>query len=127
MNKLLLSATAALSLFAGAALADYSAPSNAPGYGGFNGPNGAVTTVKAALDVGMFQDDVGATLTGFITKAIGNERYLFTDNTGSINIEIDHDDWGGLVVDPKTKVVIYGEIDNEFLGNDIEVHMIRKA
>lgn len=93
--------------------------------GGFSGPVSAINTVQSVLDVGIFSDDQPVALTGYITQALGGEMYQFQDETGTINVEIDAEDWQGQIVKPTTKVVIMGEIDKEFTHTTIDVSSIR--
>lgn len=92
---------------------------------GFSGPTVGLKTVKAVLDTGMFSDDTPVTLTGHITSSLGDEHYQFTDSTGSITVEIDHDKWFGAHVTPQTKITIQGEIDKEFNHTAIDVNHVR--
>ncbi|SKC33277.1 hypothetical protein CZ809_02848 [Photobacterium piscicola] len=92
---------------------------------GFSGPSAGLKTVKAVLDAGMFSDDTPVTLTGHITNSLGDEHYQFTDGTGSITIDIDHDKWFGAQVTPQTKITIQGEIDQEFNHTAIDVNHVR--
>ncbi len=94
---------------------------------GFNGPTYGLNTVKAVLDAGMFSDDTPVTLKGNIIRSLGGEYYTFTDGTGSITIEIDHDKWFGIQVTPETKITISGEIDKEFNHTAIDVDYVRLA
>ena len=71
--------------------------------GGFEGPGVDSVTVS---DVQKMADDTHVVIEGFIEKGLGNEEYLFKDNTGSIVIEVDDDYWRGLVLIPENKVVI---------------------
>lgn len=92
---------------------------------GFSGPSAGLKTVKAVLDAGIFSDDTPVTLTGHITNSLGDEHYQFTDGTGSITIDIDHDKWFGAQVTPQTKITIQGEIDQEFNHTAIDVNHVR--
>ncbi|HIF9193210.1 TPA: YgiW/YdeI family stress tolerance OB fold protein [Photobacterium damselae] len=92
---------------------------------GFNGPTYGLNTVKTVLDAGMFSDDTPVTLIGNITRSLGGEYYTFTDGTGSITIEIDHDKWFGTQVTPETKITIQGEIDKELNHTSIDVDYVR--
>lgn len=92
---------------------------------GFNGPTYGLNTVKAVLDAGMFSDDMPVTLSGHISHSLGGENYTFTDGTGSITIEIEHDKWFGAQVTPETKIMIQGEIDKEFNHTSIDVDYVR--
>lgn len=82
--------------------------------GGFQGPssNRYEMTVKQALDL---SDDDKVSLTGYITESLGDEKYTFKDETASIVIDIDNDDWNGLTVTPDMKVNIQGEIDKDLM------------
>ncbi len=92
---------------------------------GFSGPNQGINTVKQVLDAGFFSDDMPVTLTGYITSSLGGEMYLFTDGTGEVTIEIEHDKWLGQSVTPKNKVQLSGEIDKEIGGVKVDVDVIR--
>ncbi|MCG3885601.1 NirD/YgiW/YdeI family stress tolerance protein [Photobacterium leiognathi] len=92
---------------------------------GFNGPTYGLKTVKEVLDAGMFSDDTSVTLSGHISYSLGGENYTFTDGTGSITIEIEHDKWFGAQVTPETKITIQGEIDKEFNHTSIDVDYVR--
>ena len=92
---------------------------------GFSGPSVGLKTVKAVLDAGMFSDDTPVTLTGHITKSLGDEHYQFTDSTGSITVDIDHNKWFGAQVTPQTKITIQGEIDKELNSTSIDINYVR--
>jgi uncharacterized protein (TIGR00156 family) len=83
----------------------------------------AATTVSAAL---ALPDDALVTLHGTISAAKGYEHYTFTDATGSISVDIDHDDWyyAGLAVGDT--VTIYGEVDREYGYVEIDAERIVK-
>ncbi|QIQ21909.1 YgiW/YdeI family stress tolerance OB fold protein [Zophobihabitans entericus] len=94
--------------------------------GGFNGPSATInpTTVEAAKQLA---DDSRVTLTGYIVQHLRGENYLFKDDTGTINIEIDHKRWRGLTVTPEDKVQIYGEVDKDRDSTEIDVKSIIKV
>lgn len=91
---------------------------------GFSGPVQGITTVKQVLDAGMFSDDMPVTLTGRIKSSLGGELYLFTDSTGEVTVEIDHDKWFGQSVTPTTNVQLVGEIDKGMYGVKVDVDVI---
>jgi uncharacterized protein (TIGR00156 family) len=91
--------------------------------GGFNGPSDTITTVEQALKM---KDDTFVTLQGKIEQRIGDEEYLFRDNTGIITVEIDDDKWGGLVVNPEDSIEIKGEVDKGWRKTEIDVSEIKK-
>ena len=90
--------------------------------GGFRGPSN-VSTVAEALS---FRDDTPVILRGNILRALGNERYLFSDSTGTITIEIERRVWGSVSVDENDLVEISGEIDRDRNRIEVEVKRIRR-
>jgi uncharacterized protein (TIGR00156 family) len=91
--------------------------------GGYKGPGAVSITVAEAKNL---RDDTPVLLQGKIERFLGDEKYLFSDDTGNIVIEIDHKVWGSLSVDENELVEIDGEIDRESRGNEVEVKAIRK-
>ncbi|MDR0645111.1 MAG: NirD/YgiW/YdeI family stress tolerance protein [Treponema sp.] len=73
------------------------------------------------------KDGYPVTLQGKIERFFGDEKYLFTDDTGSIIVEIDNRLWRGLLVDQNDIVEITGEIDKDFTRTEIEVSSIKKV
>ncbi|OQB98206.1 MAG: hypothetical protein BWX80_04045 [Candidatus Hydrogenedentes bacterium ADurb.Bin101] len=101
-------------LMVAVALAIFSTPVSAqftgPGTGG-----GGCTTVKDVLR--NTPDDAWVTLRGRITQKVGHEKYLFTDGTGQITVEIDDKNFPyDTPITPKTKIEISGEVDKELIG-----------
>lgn len=98
-----------------------------PTSGGFVGPENkpSVSTVEQAHKM---NDDTKVTLIGNIEKSLGDEKYLFKDNTGSIVIEIDDEDWNGLTVTPEVAIEIVGEVDKDLMKDaEIDVDIVRVA
>ncbi|MGR5238245.1 YgiW/YdeI family stress tolerance OB fold protein [Vibrio alfacsensis] len=110
MKKLILATT--LALLSGSALAAFNGPETA-----------AINSVKEAQNA---SDDSFVLLTGNIVQALGNETYLFKDDTGQIEVEIDNEDWMGQDVSPQDKVAIRGEVDSEWTTTQIDVETIQK-
>lgn len=79
------------------------------------------TTVLNAKRMG---DNSHVKLKGKIVSKIGKEKYLFKDATGTIEIEIDDDDWNGIKAGPKDVVIIEGEIDKDWDSISIDVDTI---
>lgn len=91
--------------------------------GGFQGANNATSTVAEALNM---SDDTPVILKGKIEKSLGDEKYLFSDGTGTIVVEIDDEDWGGVVVKPENTVELKGEVDKDMLrAPEIDVDTVR--
>ena len=120
-----LGASLALSLMLGASTALAKGPDGGDnrGGGGFTGPGPALSTVQQARDM---RDDSPVTLQGHIVQHLGDDHYLFKDNTGTINVEIDNKRWQGQNVGPNDTVEIYGEVEKDWSELEIEVDRIVK-
>ena len=93
--------------------------------GGFVSSDVPVYKVKSVKDLA---DNTPVVLFGKIEKTLGDEKYLFSDGTDSVVVEIDDDDWGGLTVTPKMNVKIVGEVDKELMEKpEIEVKTIEEV
>lgn len=90
--------------------------------GGFTGPG---TDSSSVAEVLKMRDDAPVTLNGHIEKQLGGDHYLFKDATGTITVEIDDDEWGGLNVTPTTPVTISGEVDKDWTSLKVDVKTIR--
>ena len=73
------------------------------------------------------KDDSYVTLKGKILSKTGDEKYLFQDKTGTIEIEIDDDKWGGVEAGPNDTVIIEGEVDRDWNKVSIDVDIIKLA
>jgi len=91
--------------------------------GGFTGPGVQAVSVQEAKNL---RDDTPVILRGSILRFLGDEKYLFSDNTGTIVVEIDDKLWIGLSVGEKDLVEIRGEVDRELISIEIDVKSIRK-
>ncbi|MDD3025799.1 MAG: NirD/YgiW/YdeI family stress tolerance protein [Aliarcobacter skirrowii] len=91
--------------------------------GGFIGSSAVKVTVKEAKEL---KDDTPVVLEGNIIKHLEKDKYIFKDNTGEIKIEIDEDDWGGLIISEEDTVIIYGEVDKYLKYLKIDVDSIIK-
>lgn len=79
--------------------------------GGFTGPDALkVITVAEALEM---RDDSAVKLQGVILRSLGDEKYEFKDDSGTMTIEIDDDDWGDVKASPDVKVELIGEVDKD--------------
>jgi uncharacterized protein (TIGR00156 family) len=90
---------------------------------GYRGLGANIVTVEVAKTL---RDDDPVTLQGKIERFLGDEKYLFADDTGSIIVEIDNRLWRGFSADQNDTVEITGEVDRGFTQTEIEVSRIKK-
>ena len=89
--------------------------------GGFIGAESSpVVTAIAAADR---PNESNVRLVGYLIEKLGSEKYLFRDDSGTIVVEIDDDDWRGVEASAETRVEIAGEVDREWrvLQREIEI------
>lgn len=91
--------------------------------GGFKGPDELQLTTAASA-AGK-PDDTPVKLQGYIVKSLGDERYEFRDETGTLVVEIDHDDWRGVEATPETRIELRGEIDKEWNKVEVDADSVR--
>ena len=83
------------------------------------------TSVQTVAAVKQMKDNSWFTLEGNIVKQTREERYLFRDQSGEVEVEIDDEKWKGRKVDPGTKVRISGEVEKDWLSSmEVEVKRI---
>lgn len=83
------------------------------------------TSVQTVAAVKKMKDNSWFTLEGHIVKQTREERYLFRDQSGEVEVEIDNDKWKGRKVDPGTKIRIAGEVEKDWLSSmEVEVKRI---
>jgi uncharacterized protein (TIGR00156 family) len=97
--------------------------------GGFIGADSsALVTAVAAAER---PNESNVRLVGFLIEKLGSEKYLFRDDSGTIVVEIDDDDWSGIEASAETRVEIAGEVDREWKllqrETEIDVDSIRLA
>lgn len=119
MKKLTLAAVLAASVLSSAAWAQ-----NTPANGGFVGPD--MASVVSVEQIKNLKDETYVIMQGNITQNLGDEKYTFSDKSGSITVEIDDEDWKGATVTPGDKVEIKGEVDKGWSKLEIEVDSIQK-
>lgn len=71
-------------------------------------------------------DDAWVALRGQIVQKVGHEKYLFTDGTGQVTLDIDDKYFPyDKPITPQTTIEIKGEVDREFVGRlEIDVKQI---
>lgn len=82
----------------------------------------SISTVAEAIKM---RDDTPVILEGKITQRIRKNIYQFSDNTGSIPVEIDQKDWQGVDVHSSDTVQIHGEVDKDWLDTMIDVYSVK--
>ncbi|MCL7463008.1 NirD/YgiW/YdeI family stress tolerance protein [Pseudomonas sp. NW5] len=113
-------------LFSTAALAaGYTGPGATPSaaaVSGYTGP-GAVQAnrVAAALEAA---DDTPVVLEGRLLRQIRGEHYEFADDSGTIEVEIDHEDMPAQPIDQNSRVRLYGEVDRDLTSRSIDVDRV---
>lgn len=91
--------------------------------GGFVDNNANLTTAAKVKDQ---KDDSWVKLRGNITERLSDDRYLFRDTTGTVNVEIDHKRWNGQTISPQDQVEIQGKVDKEWNEFEIDVKQVIK-
>ncbi|MEQ9563195.1 MAG: NirD/YgiW/YdeI family stress tolerance protein, partial [Woeseiaceae bacterium] len=93
--------------------------------GGFVGPDDR--PLVGAAGIAKLKDDSRVRLVGFVVKSLGDEKYEFSDDSGTVVVEIDDEDWNGIEVSPGLRVEIAGEVDKDWRDVEVEVDNIRIA
>ncbi|PEN11481.1 hypothetical protein CRI94_15730 [Longibacter salinarum] len=103
----------ALLILPGSVLAQYTGPGASP----------SPSTVAQVLEDP--QDDQQVTLRGTILEQLSTEKYMFSDETGQIRIEIESDDFPKHEIGADTRIEISGEVENSFMRRpEIDVENI---
>lgn len=106
------------------ALAEYRGPRPSASAASAQNQSTTLDTVAKVLQYG--QDDQIVTLSGYVVKQLGKEKFLFKDDTGEMIIEIESESMPQANFDEKTKVEIRGEIEKDFPGHiEIEVQSLK--
>ncbi|NRD71963.1 NirD/YgiW/YdeI family stress tolerance protein [Shewanella sp. VB17] len=94
-----------------------------PAFAAYNGPN-AETLINDAKKASQAKDKSPVELTGYLVKSLGDEKYLFRDSSGEVEVEIDNVLWRDIEVNSDTKVTLKGEVDDEWQGIEIEINSL---
>ena len=94
------------------------------GRGGFMANDIAVSKVAGLTDL---KDDQLVVLEGFIEQQVGKDDFIFKDDSGSVEVEIDRRAWRGESVTPKDKVKLFGEVDKSWNKVEVEIHRVAKV
>ncbi|MGE0623765.1 MAG: YgiW/YdeI family stress tolerance OB fold protein [Pseudomonadales bacterium] len=93
--------------------------------GGFHGPSGV--RVSTAAEIPGLPDDSHVQVTGYLVRSLGGDEYEFQDDTGTLIVEIDDDQWGGIEADPATRLQLTGELDIDPDKVELEVERVALA
>lgn len=85
--------------------------------------------ISSVTEAKALPDDAIVVLRGYIVEQLSDDKYRFKDEVldETIVIEIDEDDWKGLVVSPEDLIVIYGEMDKGLISTEVDVKQVHKA
>ena len=119
MKKISVLALAALMPVCGA----IAGPGKTMNNGMMNNNQPAVWTVTEVMSL---PDDTPVVMRGYITKNMGNNIFVFEDDSGTIMLEIDEEDWNGNTVRVDDVVTVYGNVDQGTNYTEIDVSSIVK-
>lgn len=94
------------------------------------GPSDQKTPQSVAEILKNPVDDQKVILQGKIVRKVGKEKYLFSDGSAEIRVEIDDDVFPGQKIDQHTHVEIRGEVEKDFLESpeiDVDVLIVAPA
>jgi uncharacterized protein (TIGR00156 family) len=60
-------------------------------------------------------DDQQVILQGRILRQVGNEKYVFSDGTGEVRVDIRRENFAAVQIDETTVIRIVGEVEKDFL------------
>ncbi len=106
LRPMIMQSAVALMMMTGGAMAQFTGPSDVAQAQSRGYPAITIREIKADP-----KDDMKATLEGRILRKVGDEEYLFSDDTGEIRVEIDDDDFPRQPVSETTRVRLEGEVD----------------
>ena len=86
-------------------------------------PNTSIAglNIVAVKSLKNLSDDASVVLEGYVIKQTREEHYMFKDDTGQIEIDVDEDILKGVKLTPGIKVRISGEVDKNDNGVSVDV------
>ena len=94
-------------------------------YAQYVGPSNEIPPKSVAEILKNPIDDQVVVLQGYITKKIGKKKYMFSDGTAEIRVEIDAKHMLTQQIDQKTRVQLTGEVETEFMQSpEIDVDVV---
>ena len=91
--------------------------------GGFKGPS-AKKAIQTIAEAKKASDDTDVMLTGTIVSSLGGDDYMFRDDTGDIEVDIDQHLWSGIEATPETRLIVKGEVDKDWNHVSIDVNSL---
>lgn len=92
-----------------------------------NNANNNMMEVMTVEQVRGLSDNSPVIIRGYMLRQNGENSYVFQDTTGTINLEIDEEDWGGQTVSPNDYVEVWGEVDRNGASMiEVDVSAIKK-
>ena len=89
--------------------------------------NNTMTEVMTVEQVRGLADNTPVIIRGYLLRQNGENSYVFQDSTGTINLEIEDADWGGLAVSPDEYIEIWGEVDKNGMSMvEVDVSAMKK-
>ena len=91
--------------------------------GGYQNSTMPTSTVAEVL---VMEDDMPVKVSGKLTKQVKGNKYQLEDPSGMIIVEIDEEDWDGNIITEQDMVIIYGEVDKDKNGTEIDAKSVKK-
>lgn len=90
----------------------------------YEGP-GARAVVGSVAEAASARDDTPVELEGYLVKQLTSDKFLFSDGKTQIRVEIDQEIFPKVVVNDKTRLKIYGEVEKDFMESpEIDVSRV---
>ena len=105
-----------------------------PIYGATAGPGNTMNAgnmntqpaVWTVTEIMTLPDNTPVVMRGYITKNMGNNMFVFEDDSGTIMLEIDEESWNGNTVRVDDIVTVYGNVDKGTNYTEVDVNSIVK-
>ena len=68
---------------------------------------------STVADKTLWKDDQIVFLKGAITKQVKKDKFMFSDGTGEVLLEIDDDDWDGVDLTLNEEFIVKAKVDQE--------------
>ncbi|QDF65413.1 NirD/YgiW/YdeI family stress tolerance protein [Shewanella sp. SNU WT4] len=94
-----------------------------PAMAAYTGP-GTTAKVTDAKTAASADDKVNVEITGYLIQDLGDDNYLFEDETGQVQVDIDDKLLRELDIDATTPVTLVGEVDSDIGSQEVDVETI---